>query len=284
MPRLFVAVSLLLLICAAQASGAEPSFDCGTAKTAREMATCRDAKLAAADRAMAAAWPAAIARLDATTAKALRDDQRQFISAIDDGFDNQLWGKAGPPDSASERRKAVAALRRGPDDDTPETDALPTLEAQLNQRAAFLKALTPASAAAPFAGLWKNFGGELLIEPSVMAAARSAPDNNAFRVTLGVASFGFAKYQCHFAGVFKLTGDALLAQSAHNNDLDEDIIDNLRIRRDGSTVTIDDDVPHQAKGDDPYTICPRVPNLTGPLFHTSLSAAQGHHLKPEDDD
>jgi len=223
-------------------------------------------------------------RLDATTAKALRDDQRQFISAIDDGFDNQLWGKAGPPDSASERRKAVAALRRGPDDDTPETDALPTLEAQLNQRAAFLKALTPASAAAPFAGLWKNFGGELLIEPSVMAAARSAPDNNAFRVTLGVASFGFAKYQCHFAGVFKLTGDALLAQSAHNNDLDEDIIDNLRIRRDGSTVTIDDDVPHQAKGDDPYTICPRVPNLTGPLFHTSLSAAQGHHLKPEDDD
>ena len=78
---------------------------------------------------MAAAWPAAIARLDAAPAKALRDDQRQFISAIDDGFDNQLWGKAGPPDSASERRKAVAALRRAPDDDTPETDALPTLEA-----------------------------------------------------------------------------------------------------------------------------------------------------------
>jgi hypothetical protein len=43
-------------------------------------------------------------------------------------------------------------------------------------------------------------------------------------------------------------------------------------------------VPHQAKGDDPYTIFPRVPNLTGPLFHTLLPAAQGHHLRPEDDD
>ncbi len=279
-----VTLILFAVLQTASALGAEPSFDCATAKTAREMATCRDAKVAAADRAMGAAWQAAIARLDAPTAKALREDQRQFISETDGGFDNQLWGKAGPPDSASEKRKAVAALRRGPDDDTPETDALPTLEAQISRRAAFLNAVTPPSDTAPFSGLWKNHDGELLIEPGVITTPRSAPDNATFRVTFGVASFGFAKYQCHFAGIFKLSGDALLAQSAHNNDLDQDIPDNLRIQRDGNMLTLDDDVPHQAKGDDPYTICPRYPNLTGPLFHTSLSAAQGHHLKPEDDD
>ena len=41
---------------AAPAAAAEPSFDCRTAKTARELAICNDAKLAAADRELAAAW------------------------------------------------------------------------------------------------------------------------------------------------------------------------------------------------------------------------------------
>ena len=50
----------------APAAVAEPSFDCRTAKTARELAIC-DAKLAAADRELAAAWREAIARLDLLT-------------------------------------------------------------------------------------------------------------------------------------------------------------------------------------------------------------------------
>jgi uncharacterized protein len=40
---------------ATPAAAAEPSFDCRTAKTARELATCGDLKLAAADRELAAA-------------------------------------------------------------------------------------------------------------------------------------------------------------------------------------------------------------------------------------
>ena len=285
MPRLFTPSVLQFLVLATQAIAAEPSFDCGTAKTAREMATCRDARLATADREMAAAWQAATTHQDAATAKALRDDQRQFLSMLDEGFNSELWGKAGAPDSTSERRKAVAALRRSANDDTPETYALPALETQLTQRIAFLKALTPPAAVpSPFAGLWKNYDGELLVEPGVMATPQSAPDNNTFRVTFGMASFGFPKYQCHFAGVFKLSGDALLTTLAHNNDLDADIPDNLRIRRDGNTVTLDDDVPHQGTSTNPYYVCPRVPSLTDPLFHTALSAAAAHHLKPEDED
>ncbi|WP_333823764.1 hypothetical protein [Pinisolibacter sp.] len=40
----------------------KPSFDCGTAKAAREKVVCRDARLAASDRAMAAAHRADLSR------------------------------------------------------------------------------------------------------------------------------------------------------------------------------------------------------------------------------
>jgi len=96
----------------APAAAADPSFDCRTAKTARELATCGDAKLAAADRELAAAWRDAIARLDPVTAKVLREDQRKFLSDIDDGFDAELWGKQDRPEG-KELRAQVAQLRRG---------------------------------------------------------------------------------------------------------------------------------------------------------------------------
>jgi uncharacterized protein YecT (DUF1311 family) len=116
---------------AAPAAAAEPSFDCRTAKTARELATCNDAKLAAADRELAAAWREAIARFDSVTAKALREDQQKFLSDIDDGFDAELWGKQEAPEG-KELRAQVAQLRRGGD-----YDALAALEAQLRERIAF---------------------------------------------------------------------------------------------------------------------------------------------------
>jgi uncharacterized protein YecT (DUF1311 family) len=267
-----------------QASSAAPSFDCRSATTAREMATCQDVKLAAADRAMAAAWQAAIARLDATTAKALREDQRKYLDGLNNGFDNEVWGKAGAPDAASERRKQVMQLHRGPNDDTPGNYALRLLERQLTERTDFLRAVTAPDAKMPFAGLWKNHDAEILIEPGTMETAGSVPDHKSFRVSFGVHPFDFPKYQCHFAGVFKLSGDAIVAASAYNYDIEQNLTDNLRIRRDGQTVTLDDDVPHQGNKDDPYYICPRIPSLTGPLFHTSLSAEQARRLKAGEED
>ena len=266
-----VAAAIVISLTAA-ATAAEPSFDCRTAKTAREVATCHDAGLAAADRAMAAAWRNAIARLNAATAKALRADQRKFLDMLDGGFESEVWGKAGPPDDASELRRQIAQLRRGPNDDTPGNDALGALEAALRERVAFLRGLTPPGPAAPYAGLWKNESAELLIEPV---------DGGSYRVSFGVKTFGFPKYQCHFAGIFTASDEGLVAPVAHNLDLDRDIADNVRLARDGQTLTIDDDVPHQSNGTDPYYICPRIPSLTGPLFHTGLRASEAARLKPD---
>ena len=57
-------------------------FDCRTARTARELATCADARIAAADRELAAAWQNAIAPLDPATVKALREPIRRSSSKI----------------------------------------------------------------------------------------------------------------------------------------------------------------------------------------------------------
>jgi hypothetical protein len=143
-------------------------------RRARELATCGDAKLAAADRELAAAWRDAIARLDPVTAKVLREDQRKFLSDIDDGFDAELWGKQDRPEG-KELRAQVAQLRRGGD-----YDALADLEAQLRERIAFLRNLTPA---ASFTGLWKNHDSEFLV---------AAGDNGGYRTTYGHNSFGWA--------------------------------------------------------------------------------------------
>jgi uncharacterized protein YecT (DUF1311 family) len=156
MLRLAIPLVLTLLLApafVAPAAAAEPSFDCRTAKTARELATCGDARLAAADRELATAWREAIARLDPVTAKALREDQRKFLSDIDTGFDGELWGKQEAPEG-KELRAQVAQLRRGGD-----YDALAALEA-LRERIAFLRNLTPAAA---FTGLWKNHDSEFLV-------------------------------------------------------------------------------------------------------------------------
>ena len=273
-------VAAVLILLAASipvpAAAAEPSFDCRTARTAREVATCHDAKLAAADRDMAAAWQDALAHLDSATAKALREDQRQFLSGLDAGFDNEVWGKSGPPDDGAEMRKEIGELRRGPDDQTPGNYSLRVLDGEFADRIAFLRNLTPADRAAPFAGLWKNENAELLIEPA---------DAGFYRVSFGTKAFGYTKYQCHFIGAFTASPDGLVAPVAHNIDseINQDIRDNLHIARVGGTLTIDDDVPHQGNGVDPYYICPRVPSLTGPLFHTSLSAGQMHQLNPDKD-
>ena len=115
MLRLALPLVLTLLLApafTAPAAAAEPSFDCRTAKTARELATCNDAKLAAADCELAAAWREAIGRLDPVTAKALREDQRKFLSDIDDGFDAELWGKQEPAGRQRAARAGGAAAPR----------------------------------------------------------------------------------------------------------------------------------------------------------------------------
>src|SRR4029077_17254326 len=118
-------------------AAADPSFDCRTARTARELATCADARIAAADRELAAGWQNAIAGLDPATVKALRADQKKFLEDLDSGFEGEVWGKQSPPEG-KELRAQIARLRRGGD-----FDALADLEAQLRERLAFLRNLHP---------------------------------------------------------------------------------------------------------------------------------------------
>jgi uncharacterized protein len=80
MLRTVVPLAPLLLFAPSLATplaAAESSFDCRTARTARELATCADARIAAADRELAAAWQNAIAPLDPATVKALREPIRR---------------------------------------------------------------------------------------------------------------------------------------------------------------------------------------------------------------
>ena len=188
MLRTAVPLALLLLLArsfAAPPAAAEPSFDCRTARTARELATCADARIAAADRELAAAWQNAIAGLDPATVKALRADQKQFLEDLDSGFEGEVWGKQSPPEGR-ELRAQIARLRRGGD-----VDALADLEAQLRERIAFLRNLSPA---ASYAGLWKNHDSELWL------AADGGEAH--YRATFGTTTFGWAKYHCHFTAGF----------------------------------------------------------------------------------
>ena len=260
-------VALVLLLApplGGELAAAEPSFDCRTAKTARELVTCADAKIAAADRELATAWQSAVAHADAAMAKALRADQKQFLSGLDDGFDSEVWGKAGPPEG-KEMRTQVAQLRRQPDGQ----DALSELERQLRERGAFLRNLRPAQS---FAGLWKNNNSELLIVPA---------GEGRFKVSFGERTFGWPKYHCHFTGEFTASDRGLTAPGAHNTDseVDEDISGKLLIARAGATLGLSQDIEDNSP--DQRRICPRTPALTGPLFHTSLKPADARRLDPD---
>jgi uncharacterized protein len=108
MLRTVVPLALLLLFAPSLATplAAEPSFDCRTARTARELATCADATIAAADRELAAAWQNAIAPLDPATVKALRADQKKFLEDLEKScarrseFTRPLYQSSGVSPSA----------------------------------------------------------------------------------------------------------------------------------------------------------------------------------------
>ena len=251
----------------APAAAAEPSFDCRTAKTARELATCNDAKLAAADRELAAAWREAIARLDPATAKALREDQRKFLSDIDGGFDGELWGKHETPEG-KELRAQVAQLRRGGD-----YDALAGLEAQLRERIAFLRNLTPA---ASFSGLWKNHHIRSFWSWPATTAATARPT---------ATTVSARRNTCHFTAEFGASAAAGKGQSApaaHNTDVDENTASTLFMTRNGAMLTLSEEFPDNPSDAPLPRICPRGGDFADPFFHTGLRAADARCLKPDD--
>jgi len=269
MLRTAVPLALLLLLAPRLAAplAAEPSFDCHTAKTARELATCADARIATADRELAAAWQHAIAGLDPATAKALRADQKKFLENLDTGFEGDVWGKQSPPEG-KELRAEIARLRRGGD-----SDALADLEAQLRERVAFLRSLAPATS---LAGLWKNHDSELLL------AADGGEGR--YRATFGMTTFGWAKYHCHFTAAFVPADKGFAAAAPHNTDpeVDEDAATRLVLVRSGAMLDLTEEIQDNAGEAKLSRICPRAGDFTDPLFHTNLKQGDAHRLNPED--
>jgi uncharacterized protein YecT (DUF1311 family) len=263
------ALLLGLLSSAVAAPSVAPSFDCQSAATAREIAVCNDPALAQTDRELDAAWRAAIAKFDKasdqTAAAKLRDDQRRFLQGLDDGFDAELWGKAGPPDDDTMRARALALSRDGDD------HILGGLDAQLRERIAFLRALSPAIS---YAGLWKSADAEMLIAPGT---------DGRFQVSFGTTTYGWFKYHCHFTGdEFQDTVRGLVSERAHNSDpeIDDDVVSTLIVARQGDALTLTEIIPENADPAAPHHICPREPGFGETLFHTDLKEADARRLDP----
>jgi uncharacterized protein YecT (DUF1311 family) len=269
---------------AAPLSAGDLSFACRMEKTARAMATCAASELAAADLELQAAYESTLARVDAGTATALREDQRKYLADLDRGFEASVWGKADPPRGAA-LRDAIAQMRRG-------AEPLAALQAQMRERIAFLRSLASPTS---ITGLWKNKDAELLIvhvDPDLSAPARSAKagvnfgddDRGHYDVTFGMAAYGIPEDQCHFTAAFRAAPEGLRAPGVHNTDPggERDIAGALLIARTTPTaLTITQVSSGGAPPADQQRVCPRLPALTGPLFHTALKADQVFRLKPE---
>jgi uncharacterized protein YecT (DUF1311 family) len=276
----------LLIALAAPLSAGELSFACRMEKSARALATCADAELARTDLDLQAAYESTFAHVDAETASALREDQKKYLADLDRGFESSVWGKAAPPRGAT-LRDAIAQMRRGADG-----DPLAALEAQMRERIAFLRSLVPPTSVT---GLWKNNNAELLIvhvDPDLSAPARSAKaginfgddDRGHYEATFGMAVYGFAQDQCHFTAIFRAAPEGLRAPGAHNTDPggEQDIVGKLLIARTTPmALTLTQVLPDGAPAAGQHRVCPRLPALTGPLFHTSLKADQAFRLRPQ---
>ena len=173
---------------------------------------------------------------------ALRADQKKFLEELDSGFEGEVLGKQSPPEG-KELRAQIARMRRGGD-----FDALADLEAQLRERIAFLRSLTPATS---YAGLWKNHDSELWLA----ADGREAH----YRATFGTTTFGWAKYHCHFTAEFAAADKGVATTAAHNTDpeVDEDTASTLLMARSGAMLVLTEEIPDNAGEAKLPRICPR---------------------------
>ncbi|HTV28171.1 MAG TPA: hypothetical protein VMF32_10360 [Xanthobacteraceae bacterium] len=276
--------TVLLIALAAPLSAGDLSFACRMEKTARAMATCANAELAATDLDVQAAFESTFAHVDAETASALREDQKKYLADLDRGFESSVWGKADPPQGAA-LRGVIAQMRLGADG-----DPLAALEVRMRERIAFLRSLAPFTSVT---GLWKNNNAELLIahvDPDLSPQARNAKggvnfgddDRGRYDATFGMALYGFAQDHCHFTAVFRAAPEGLRASGVRNTDpeVEQDIAGNLLIARTTPmALTLTQALSDGVSSPDQHRVCPHLPALTGPLFHTGLKADQVFRLK-----
>ncbi|MFN4297553.1 MAG: lysozyme inhibitor LprI family protein [Brevundimonas sp.] len=110
----------------------QPSFNCDRAETGAERAICADADLSRQDRELATLYRDVRARLSPEARAALRQDQRWFLGARDQWFENRdRW------------------------------DGFPTLAERMEQRSDFLASID--AGARGWTGRWRNAAGALTV-------------------------------------------------------------------------------------------------------------------------
>lgn len=246
-----IAILLLAAVAAAAATAAErPSFDCSTARTAREKVTCRDARVAASDRALAAAYRDARRLLPGDLADPLRKDQAEFLRLLEAGFDAEIWFKANVPDDP---KKVKADIRRTLAEHRETIDGL---RAVIDDRTAMLRGIR---ADAPgFVGRWKSARATFTVEPR---------RDGAHVVHYADPSYGWPKYECYFDGIGRIEGDRLIVDFTEEEGPDALPRGRLVVTRTGRLVDILETVDEAKTGDDrQYWICARSPEVKGRFF------------------
>ena len=192
----------------------------------------------------------------------------KFLSDIDDGFDAELWGKQDRPEG-KELRAQVAQLRRGGD-----YDALAALEAQLRERIAFLRNLTPT---ASFTGLWKNhdFG-------NFGRGRRQRPLPHGLRQQqFRLGEISVPLHRRLRRGTSGAADKGLAAPAAHNTDVDENTASTLLMTRNDATLTLSENfrtMPATRR----CRASPHGGDFREPFFHTGLRADDARRLKPDE--
>lgn len=168
-PFLRYALWGLSLCLSAGVYGAGPSFSCAKARSAAEKAICAHPGLTALDIKIAEAYRALRTELEAPSAGSLADDQRWFVGT----------------------RDAIA--------EAPKSMSPPDLEAVLQERATFLRAINPHPPEG-FVGSWRNLAGGFDIKVGVHGTL--SIEGNAAQPANG-------NWVCEYHGSGKVLGNLL---------------------------------------------------------------------------
>jgi len=169
---------LLTLVLAAAALTAPqdiirgPSFDCTAAFEPVEHAICSDARLAALDVQLAERYAAVRRAMDAEARAALVEDQRRFLGARDQWFENR---------------------------DRPGFEEFPDLAERMTGRIEFLESVRTGPADR-LTGVWSNLSGEVLVMPA---------DDGRSRVEITAAHPVNARWICEVGGTGRVVDGVL---------------------------------------------------------------------------
>ncbi len=203
-------------------AGAAPSFDCMADLNFREKAVCRDQRLASLDQDMAAAYARATARLDSADAAKLRQDQRDFLSAIDSGFEHLLLGHAG---NTSEDALNDALDKALSDVAERHRNLIGEIEDEMGRRVRFLRSLDPGRRT--LTGKWQNASTTLSV----------TRDGAEYAVAFKTFLPGFSRYNCEFVARFATDRGGLRADAARSPP-DEEVPNRYTLQRRGATLEL----------------------------------------------